>query len=149
VPRLCEFYFGICLTTERKVRINLSQGKKNLSKVNKTSARVQYTYYQNTHPHTHTHTRTHTLITKPPHTHAHTLQNNIKPPQYKLKQTQYKLYLNEIVAIQSNTRNIKSPNESSKNSGIRLEVLLFGRTSLKFPSVQTCTRNIAKIHILQ
>ena len=32
VPRLCEFYPGICLTTEEKARKNLSQGKKkNLS----------------------------------------------------------------------------------------------------------------------
>jgi DUF971 family protein len=35
VPRLCEFYPGICLTTEGKARKNLSQGKKNLSLVKK------------------------------------------------------------------------------------------------------------------
>jgi hypothetical protein len=35
VPRLCEFYPGICLTTEEKARKNLSQGKKNLSQVKK------------------------------------------------------------------------------------------------------------------
>jgi hypothetical protein len=29
VPRLCEFYPGICLTTEEKARKNLSQVKKN------------------------------------------------------------------------------------------------------------------------
>jgi len=34
MPRLCEFYPGICLTTEEKARKNLSQGKKNLSQVN-------------------------------------------------------------------------------------------------------------------
>ena len=28
VPRLCEFYPGICLTIEEKARKNLSQGKK-------------------------------------------------------------------------------------------------------------------------
>jgi len=69
VPRLCEFYPGICLTTEEKARKNLSQSKKNLSQVKKNLS--QSTYYQNTH----------TL------THTHTLQNNIKPPKYKLKQT--------------------------------------------------------------
>jgi hypothetical protein len=39
------------------------------------------TYYKIlTNPPTHTHT----------HTHTHTLQNNIKPPQYKLKQNTYR-----------------------------------------------------------
>jgi hypothetical protein len=33
VPHLCEFYSDICLTTEEKVRKNLSQSKKNLSQV--------------------------------------------------------------------------------------------------------------------
>ena len=28
MPRLCEFYPGICLTTEEKARKNLSQGKR-------------------------------------------------------------------------------------------------------------------------
>jgi len=73
VPRLCEFYPGICLTTEEKARKNLSLGKKNLSQVRKTSVRVQYTYYQNTHTlqNLHTHTHTHT------HTHAHTTPTRI------------------------------------------------------------------------
>jgi hypothetical protein len=85
VPRLCEFYPGICLTTEEKARKNLSQGKKNLSQVKKDlSQSTVYIYYQNTHtfqnPHKHiqTHTRT--------HAHTHTFQNNIKTPQYKLIQ---------------------------------------------------------------
>jgi hypothetical protein len=52
-------------------------------RLRKTSVRVQYAYYQNTHtlqnPHKHTHykihtyTHTHTHV----HTHTHTLQNNI------------------------------------------------------------------------
>jgi hypothetical protein len=62
-PRLCEFYPGICPTTEGK-----STGKTSVRLI-KASARVQYTYYQK-HPH----------ITKPAQ--KHTLQNNIKPPQY-------------------------------------------------------------------
>ena len=37
VPCLCEFYPGICLTTEEKARRNLSQSKKNLIQVRKTS----------------------------------------------------------------------------------------------------------------
>jgi ABC-type Zn2+ transport system substrate-binding protein/surface adhesin len=80
VPRLCEFYPGICLTTtEKKARENLSHGKKNLSQVKKV-LRVQYTYYQNTHPlqnpqiytHTHTQTHTHTYTHTNTHTHKHT-----------------------------------------------------------------------------
>jgi hypothetical protein len=70
VPRLGEFYPGICLTTEEKTRKNLSQGKKNLS---------QSTVYKlPKHPH----------IKNPSQT--HTLQINIKPPQYRLKQNAYR-----------------------------------------------------------
>jgi hypothetical protein len=79
VPRLCGFYPGTYLTTEGKARKILSQGKKNLSQVKKNLS--QSTYYQNTH------------------THIYILQNNIKPPQYKSKQTQCKIYLNEIVTV--------------------------------------------------
>jgi hypothetical protein len=98
VPRLCEFYRGICLTTEEK------HGKTSV-RVRKTSVRLrkpqsQYTIHitktlthyktlTNTHitkpTHTHTHS-THTRTRAHTHTHTHTLQNNIKPPQYKLKQ---------------------------------------------------------------
>ena len=75
----------------------------------KTSVRVRKTSEYSIHitrtpthykTYTHTHTYTlqnphiHTHTTKP--THTHTLKNNIKPPQYKLKQTQCKLYSNEM-----------------------------------------------------
>jgi hypothetical protein len=43
------------------------------------------THYK-THPPKHTHTHTHT-----------TLQNSLKPTQYKLKQTHYETYPNEII----------------------------------------------------
>jgi septation ring formation regulator EzrA len=63
VPRLCEFYLGICLTTEKKARENLSEGRKNLSQVKKNLSQStvyilpkQYTYIY-IHTHTHTHTR--------------------------------------------------------------------------------------------
>jgi hypothetical protein len=85
VPRLCEFYPGIYLTTDEKARKNLSQGKKNLSQVKK-NLKSEYSVHI-------TKIRTHY------ETHTHTLQNNIKPPQYKLKQTQCKIYPNEIVTI--------------------------------------------------
>jgi len=82
-PVFASFYPGICLTTEEKSRKNLSEGKKNLSQ--------STVYMLPKHPHITKHTHT--------HTHTHTLQNNIKPPQYKLKQTQCKIYSNEIVTI--------------------------------------------------
>ena len=81
MPRLCEFYPDICHTTEEKAQRNLSQGKINLSQI------TVYTVPK--YPH----------ITNHTHTHIHTLQHNIKPPQYKLKQTQCKIYPNEIVTI--------------------------------------------------
>ena len=61
VPRLCEFYPGICLTTEEKAWKNLSQG----------SRRVLVYILPNTHTlqNLHTHTHTHTL--QNPHTHTH------------------------------------------------------------------------------
>jgi hypothetical protein len=39
----CEFYPGICLTTEEKAWKNLSQGKKNLSQVKKTPSQSRQT----------------------------------------------------------------------------------------------------------
>jgi hypothetical protein len=42
---------------------------------------------------------THYKIHPYTHTHTHTLQNSLKPPQYKLKQTQYEIYANEIITI--------------------------------------------------
>jgi hypothetical protein len=72
--------YTLALTTEEKARKNLSQGSRRDSK-----------YTHTRHPH----------ITRPTHTNTqtHTLQNNLKPPQYKLKQTQYKIYPNEIITI--------------------------------------------------
>jgi len=57
VPLLCGFYPGICLTTEEKARINLSQGT---------------VYILPKHPH----------ITKPPHTHTHTRARARTPPTH-------------------------------------------------------------------
>jgi len=72
VPRLYEFYPGICLTTEEKARKNLSQSKKNLSQVKKNLS--QSTLY--ILPKTPTHYKTHSYT----HMCTHILQNNIKPP---------------------------------------------------------------------
>ena len=58
VPRLCEFYPDICLTTEEKARKNLSQG-----------SRRGLVYILPKHTHYKTHTYTHTL--QNPHIHTH------------------------------------------------------------------------------
>ena len=57
VPRLCEFYPGICLTTEEKARKNLSQGKENLSEVNKNLSQCTV-YILPKHSHKHAHYKT-------------------------------------------------------------------------------------------
>jgi len=74
MPRLCEFYPGICLTTDEKVRKNLIQGKKNLSQstVYKLSKHPHITKHTHTHTHTHTCTHTHIHMHTHTHTHAHT-----------------------------------------------------------------------------
>ena len=79
VPRLCEFYPGVCLTTEEKARKNLSQRKKNLSHSTVYILPKTPTHYKKP---SQTHTLQNPLI--------HTLQNNIKPPQYKLKRNAYR-----------------------------------------------------------
>jgi len=60
VPRVCEFYPGICLTTEEKARKIFSQGKKNLSQVNKSLSQCTV-YILPKHPHITKPTQTHTL----------------------------------------------------------------------------------------
>ena len=72
MPRLCEFYPGICLTTEEKARKNLNQGKKkNPSQVKKNLSLSTLYIYQNTHtlqnPYKHTYYKTHTYT----HTHIY------------------------------------------------------------------------------
>ena len=89
MPRLCEFYFGICLTTEAKARKNLSQSKENLSQVKKNLSQSAV-FILPKHPHITKLSQKHTLQNPHIHTHTHTLQNNIKPPQYKLKQNAYR-----------------------------------------------------------
>jgi len=68
VPRLCEFYPGICLITEEKARRNLSQGKINLSQVKKNLS--QSTVYILPKTPTHYKALTSTHIAKPTHTHT-------------------------------------------------------------------------------
>ena len=75
-PRLCEFYRGICLTTEEEARTTSVRVKKTPSQVKKNLIQRTVHIYQNTHtlqnPHKHTHykTLTNTHITKPSQTHT-------------------------------------------------------------------------------
>ena len=71
-----------------RVRKTSARVTKTSTKIRKTSVTAQYTYYQNIHTLQNLNTRA------PTHYKTHTLQNNIKPPQYKLKQTQCKIYPN-------------------------------------------------------
>jgi hypothetical protein len=66
MPRLCEFYPGICLIAEQKAWKNLSQGKKNLSQVKKNLSQSTVCILPKTPTHYKTLTNTH--ITKPTHT---------------------------------------------------------------------------------
>ena len=80
VLRLCEFYPGVCLTTEDKAQENLSQDKKNLSQGKKNLSQVKKNLSQSAvyilpkHPH----------ITKPTHTHI-TKQYKTTTVQIKTK----------------------------------------------------------------
>jgi hypothetical protein len=85
VPRLCEFYPGICLTTEEKARKNLSQVKKNLIQVKKNLGKSTVYILPKTPTYYKTLTNAHTLQNP----FIHTLRNNIKLPQCKLKQNAY------------------------------------------------------------
>jgi ABC-type nickel/cobalt efflux system permease component RcnA len=53
----------------------------------------------NTHKHTHAHKQTHKHTQKHTHTNTHTHTHTHTTVQYKLKQTQHKIYSNEIVTI--------------------------------------------------
>ena len=83
-PVFASFNLAFALQLRKKY-------EKTSVRVRKTSVKVQYTYYQK-HPHitkptqTHIHYKTHSYT----HTRIHTLQNNIKPQQYKLKQNAYR-----------------------------------------------------------
>jgi len=100
-PVFASFTLAFALQLRKKRGKSSVRIRKTSVRLRKTSVRVQYTYYQNTHtlqnPHKHKNYNPSPHTPTPPHT--PTLQNNIKPAQYKLKQTQYKIYPNEIVTI--------------------------------------------------
>jgi hypothetical protein len=84
-PVFASFTLAFALQLRKKHGKTSVRERKTSVRLRKTSVTVQGTYYQK-HPH----------ITKPSQTHTlqnpliHTLQNNTKPPQYKLKQNAYR-----------------------------------------------------------
>ena len=90
VPRLCEFYHGICLTTEEKARKNLSQGSRRVL--------VYILHITKTPTHAHTLQNLHTHITNPPpHTHTHITKPTIHTHPHITK-----LYKTTTVQIKTN-----------------------------------------------
>jgi len=89
----------LTLVQTKQIRINIH--KQDIAKI--TVQTIHNTVNTSIHTtKTPTHYKTHT------YTHPH-ITKQVKQPQYKLKQTQYKIYSNEIVTIQSSTLSIKSP----------------------------------------
>jgi len=121
-PVFAGFNLAFALQLRRK------HGKTSV-RVRKASVSVQFTYYQNTHtlqnPYKHTHYKTHT------HTHTHTLHNNIKPTQYKLKQTQCRIFINSFSSL-SYDRSKVSSKASCPHSAIQ-SFLLQMKSVQSFP----------------
>jgi len=86
-PAFASFTLAFALQLKKKHGKPSVRVRKTSFRLRKTSVKVHYTYYQK-HPHITKPSQTHTL--QNPHTRTHTLQNNIKPPQYKLKQNAYR-----------------------------------------------------------
>jgi hypothetical protein len=82
-PVFASFTLAFALQLRKK------HGKTSV-RVRKTSVRLRKTSKYSIHITKNTHTLQNTHIIKPTHKHTHTLQNNIKPPQYKLKQNAYR-----------------------------------------------------------
>jgi CRISPR/Cas system-associated endoribonuclease Cas2 len=79
-PIFASFTLAFALQLRKKHGKPSVRVRKTSVRLRKTTVRVQYTYYSHITKPSQTHT----------HAHTHTLQNNIKPPQYKLKQNAYR-----------------------------------------------------------
>ena len=132
MPRLCELYPGICLTTEEKARKNLSQGSRRLL-VYILPKRI-HTYPHITKPtHTHPHltkpTHTHPHLTKPTHTHPHLT----KPTHYKThtyKPTHYETHTSTHSHI---TKQFKTTTVKVKTNTVQDVPKLNSHNIIKYP----------------
>jgi hypothetical protein len=84
-PVFASFTLAFALQLRKKRGKTSVRVRKTSVRVRKTSVTVQYRYYQKD-PHITKSSQTHTLQNPL----IHTLQNNIKPPQYKLKRNAYR-----------------------------------------------------------
>ena len=99
-PVFASFTLAFALQLRKKHGKTSVRVRKTSVRLRKTSVTVRYTYYQK-HPHITKPSQTHTLQNPLIHTHTHararararmhTLQNNIKPPKYKLKRNAYSI----------------------------------------------------------
>jgi len=83
-------------STDKTNKINIhkrNNTKNTVQTIQNTVQTIQNTVNTSTHI-----TKTPAHYEKPTHTHTHILKNNLKRPQYKLRQTQYKVYPNGIVS---------------------------------------------------
>jgi predicted nucleotidyltransferase len=80
-PVFASFTLAFALQLRKKHEKTFSQGKKNLIQVKRNLSQSRVCILSKTPTHYKALTNPH--ITKPTHTHT---TNNIKPPQYKLKQ---------------------------------------------------------------
>ena len=105
VPRLCEFYPGICLTTEEKARKTLSQVKKNLSQ---STVDILPKHPHNSKPsqtHTLQNPQTHTLENPHTHTRARARAHTHITKQYKTTTAQEEYFFSIL------TQGVTSQNE--------------------------------------
>jgi hypothetical protein len=85
----CPFLANYTLAFDLQLRKKHGKPSVMVAKEIQSTHIIKTPAHYKTHPYPHTHT----------HTHTHTLQNSLKPSHYKLKQTQYKIYPNEIITI--------------------------------------------------
>jgi len=90
-PVFASFTLAFSLQLRKKHGKTSVGVRKTSVRLRNTSVKVQYTYYQNTPTHYKTLKKlTHYKIHIHTCTHTHTLQNNIKPPEYKSKRNAYR-----------------------------------------------------------
>ena len=89
-PVFARFTLAFALQLRKKHGKTSVRARKTSAGLGKTSVRVQYTYFQNTHTLQNPHRHTHTLQNPPTHTHTHTHTHTQITRQYKTTTVQIK-----------------------------------------------------------